>query len=88
MPVPESAIPVVELASTVVERLQAYGTLGAVRRASIRAAYQTASSGSFDGSTERLVQAVDEARYNKLVQVIADVTCMSEQRGELLMRTP
>ena len=49
------------LASTVVERLQAYGTLGAVRRASIRAAYQTASSGSFDGSTERLVQAVDEA---------------------------
>ena len=49
------------MASTVVERLQAYGTLGAVRRASIRAAYQTASSGSFDGSTERLVQAVDEA---------------------------
>ena len=38
------------LASTVVERLQAYGTLGAVRRASIRAAYQTASSGPSTGA--------------------------------------
>lgn len=61
------------LASTVVERLQAYGTLGAVRRASIRAAYQTAMAdgagggGSANGASEaseitrRLVEAVDRA---------------------------
>jgi serine/threonine protein kinase len=55
------------LASTVVERLQAYGTLGAVRRASIRAAFEAASSGSFAAdsdaaaATERLVRVVDEA---------------------------
>ena len=52
------------LASTVVEKLQAYGTLGAVRRASIRAAYETAvADGKSDASdaTERLVEAVDKA---------------------------
>ena len=54
------------LATTVVERLQAFGTLGAVRRASVRAAFDAANAGSFeklvdDEATRRLVEAVDEA---------------------------
>lgn len=52
------------LASTVVERLQAYGTLGAVRRASIRAAYETSVADGKSGApnaTARLVEAVDNA---------------------------
>ena len=56
------------LASTVVERMQAYGTLGAVRRASIRAAYETVNAGSFDGSTDALVRAVDEAARTACVE--------------------
>ena len=54
------------LATAVVERLQAFGTLGAVRRASVRAAFDAANAGSFeklvdDEATRRLVEAVDEA---------------------------
>lgn len=65
------------LATKVVERLQAYGTLGAVRRACLRAAFEEAEKESFyddddakagdamiqnaKNSTARLVAAVDEA---------------------------
>ena len=48
--------------------MQAYGTLGAVRRASIRAAYETVNAGSFDGSTDALVRAVDEAARTACVE--------------------
>ena len=44
--------------------MQAYGTLGAVRRASIRAAYETVNAGSFDGSTDALVRAVRSGRLS------------------------
>lgn len=51
------------LAATVVEKLQAYGTLGAVRRACIRAVYETVATQESDGreNTTRLMEAVDKA---------------------------
>jgi hypothetical protein len=69
------------LASVVVERLQAYGTLGAVRRASIRAAYEavggdfvnTSAPGGED-QTARLVEAVDRAAAAACAEHL-DVEC-------------
>ena len=65
------------LASTVVEKLQAYGTLGAVRRACLRAAFEEAEKESFFGDANALDAGSDIIRKgrdasNRLIKAVDD----------------
>ena len=70
------------LASTVVERLQAYGTLGAVRRASIRAAFEATSSASFPASVDGDVTAAT-ARLVRVVEKAAEEACANHDECDV-----
>ena len=70
------------LASTVVERLQAYGTLGAVRRASIRAAFEATSSASFSASVDGDVTAAT-ARLVRVVEKAAEEACANHDECDV-----
>ena len=70
------------LANTVVERLQAYGTLGAVRRASIRAAFEATSSASFSASVDGDVTAAT-ARLVRVVEKAAEEACANHDECDV-----
>ena len=63
-------------------RLQAYGTLGAVRRASIRAAFEATSSASFSASVDGDVTAAT-ARLVRVVEKAAEEACANHDECDV-----